>query len=92
MMAAQHRSPTVWEMCRLLSGNGISRSMFDSPKPVEFRDLVRQSGQLRVETTALQLLGNTPSNTHPVSIRFTGESCLNPIHWRMTKRQIQMEA
>jgi hypothetical protein len=25
MMAAQQHGPTVWEMCRLLSGNGIKR-------------------------------------------------------------------
>jgi len=25
MMAAQQRGPTVWEMCRLLSGNSINK-------------------------------------------------------------------
>ena len=42
MMAAQQRGPTGWEMCRLLSGNGIQR--VETP---QFEAGMTKSGHLK---------------------------------------------
>src|ERR1035437_9999876 len=53
MMAVQQRGPTVWEMCRLLSGNGITNSF------TEDHGLRRISSKLQSRTSGLPMVSST---------------------------------